>query len=58
VEQLEMAPLISDLPASPNGQSHHESTIDGTIDTEFLIVGAGPAGAALACFLGSYGEPI
>lgn len=29
---------------------------DHAIDTEFLIVGAGPAGAALACFLGSYGE--
>ncbi|EKV05242.1 hypothetical protein PDIG_37570 [Penicillium digitatum PHI26] len=28
---------------------------DHAIDTEFLIVGAGPAGAALACFLGSYG---
>ncbi|PLB47300.1 FAD-binding monooxygenase [Aspergillus steynii IBT 23096] len=25
------------------------------VDTEFLIVGAGPAGAALACFLGSHG---
>jgi hypothetical protein len=26
------------------------------VDTEFLIVGAGPAGASLACFLGSYGK--
>ncbi|RDA90638.1 hypothetical protein CP533_6838 [Ophiocordyceps camponoti-saundersi (nom. inval.)] len=25
------------------------------LDTEFLIVGCGPAGASLACFLGSYG---
>ena len=25
------------------------------VGTEFLIVGAGPAGAALACFLGSHG---
>ena len=24
-------------------------------ETEFLIVGAGPAGASLACFLTSYG---
>lgn len=29
---------------------------DHVVDTEFLIVGAGPAGAALACFLGSHGE--
>ncbi|KAF3017685.1 hypothetical protein E8E15_007416 [Penicillium rubens] len=28
---------------------------DHGLDTEFLIVGAGPAGAALACFLGSHG---
>ncbi|KAK4183943.1 hypothetical protein QBC35DRAFT_466892 [Podospora australis] len=25
------------------------------IETEFLIVGAGPAGSSLACFLASYG---
>lgn len=34
---------------SPNGSD------GGIIETEFLIVGAGPAGAALACFLSSYG---
>ncbi|EAW15394.1 FAD binding domain protein [Aspergillus fischeri NRRL 181] len=27
---------------------------DGVTDTEFLIVGAGPAGASLACFLAAY----
>jgi hypothetical protein len=33
------------------------SDIEGhAVDTEFLIVGAGPAGASLACFLGSYGK--
>lgn len=53
-----MTPSISDLPASPCSQPHHETTTDDTIDTEILIVGAGPAGAALACFLGSYGESI
>lgn len=26
------------------------------VETDFLIVGAGPAGASLACFLTSYGE--
>ena len=25
------------------------------VETEFLIVGAGPAGGAMACFLASYG---
>lgn len=28
------------------------------IETEFLIVGTGPAGAALACFLGSHGKRL
>ncbi|KAI6826123.1 hypothetical protein KC332_g8801 [Hortaea werneckii] len=28
---------------------------DGALETTFLIVGAGPAGAALACFLAQYG---
>ncbi|KAH6868866.1 2,4-dichlorophenol 6-monooxygenase [Thelonectria olida] len=37
-------------------QQHHPGEAqDNAIDTEFLIVGAGPAGAALACFLASYG---
>ncbi|KAK7206986.1 FAD binding domain protein [Myxozyma melibiosi] len=39
--------------------AHGSSTIDSdpvsTVHTDFLVVGAGPAGAALACFLGSYG---
>lgn len=28
------------------------------VETEFLIVGTGPAGAALACFLGSHGKQL
>lgn len=35
--------------------NHSDQVKDHAIDTEFLIVGAGPAGAALACFLGSHG---
>lgn len=53
----------SDLPP-PNGHVDHQvpysveqsySPSDRT-ETEFLIVGAGPAGASLACFLASYGK--
>jgi hypothetical protein len=29
-----------------------------TVDTDFLIVGAGPAGASLGCFLGKYGKEL
>jgi len=29
---------------------------DDIVKTDLLIVGAGPAGAALACFLASYGR--
>lgn len=31
-------------------------TATESVDTNYLIVGAGPAGAALACFLAEYGE--
>lgn len=48
------APVINGMESSaqPNNSAQVE---DHAIDTEFLIVGAGPAGAALACFLGSHG---
>lgn len=36
--------------------THSDAAKDHVIDTEFLIVGAGPAGASLACFLGSHGK--
>lgn len=36
--------------------THSDQVEDHAVDTEFLIVGAGPAGAALACFLGSHGK--
>lgn len=32
--------------------------MDSHVQTDFLIVGAGPAGAALAAFLGQNGEEI
>ena len=32
------------------------ATMQDTIETTFLIVGAGPAGASLSCFLASQGE--
>ncbi|KAF2769548.1 hypothetical protein EJ03DRAFT_312278 [Teratosphaeria nubilosa] len=38
---------------TPNGHPPQEP--NGTVETKFLIVGAGPAGAALASFLSSYG---
>lgn len=49
-------PLTNGPPVTAQ-QSHPHEAKDDVIDTEFLIVGAGPAGAALACFLGSYGWP-
>jgi hypothetical protein len=46
--------------AQPNGYEGRRYYSKGqdsrATDTEFLIVGAGPAGASLACFLASYGE--
>jgi hypothetical protein len=40
----ETAPINIDIPPSTE-----------MITTDLLIIGAGPAGASLACFLGSYG---
>ena len=37
----------------PNGAGSYQDT--GVIETPFLIVGAGPAGASLACFLAEHG---
>ena len=37
-----------------NGESHHDSGIE--ITTDHLIVGTGPAGGALACFLAQHGK--
>jgi hypothetical protein len=34
---------------------HRAAEQPRVVETEFVIVGAGPAGAALACFLTSYG---
>lgn len=57
-----MAPLPNGLPTSsqqvPNGTASNNSNAqqDAAAETEFLVVGAGPAGAGLACFLTSYGE--
>ena len=40
-----------------NGDSgHYASARTGITSTDVLIVGTGPAGASLACFLASYGE--
>lgn len=46
----------------PTGQRNTETNGTGTsdgdvfhVETDFLVVGCGPAGASLACFLGSHG---
>jgi NADH dehydrogenase FAD-containing subunit len=62
-----MAPIAT---IEMNGASNrigalHEQTrrastgqVPGEVDTEFFIVGAGPAGASLACFLANYGRHL
>jgi hypothetical protein len=55
--------VLSNTPNGINGTSRSYSTTPGyssesttpDVETEFLIAGAGPAGASLACFLTSYG---
>ena len=46
-----MSPLLIDVGENARTNS------SGIVETDLFIVGAGPAGAGLACFLGSYGKP-
>lgn len=47
----------------PNGVDHNSTTTNGTsgnstydVYADYLIVGTGPAGASLACFLTQHGK--
>lgn len=41
-----------------NAENVAATVTDAVIETDLLIVGAGPSGAALACFLGHHGESM
>lgn len=41
---------------TPAAEQNAGVTDSSVIETEFLVVGCGPAGAGLACFLASHGE--
>jgi glycine/D-amino acid oxidase-like deaminating enzyme len=43
------------VPTTTNGNSKMD---DEMVKTDLLIIGAGPAGASLACFLASHGEVL
>ncbi|KAL4994849.1 FAD binding domain-containing protein [Aspergillus recurvatus] len=45
----------SNANATATATATASASVDGIVETEFLIAGAGPAGAALACFLSSHG---
>ncbi|KAJ5486580.1 hypothetical protein N7530_000880 [Penicillium desertorum] len=51
----EVSENIADKIPTTAQSTDSDKVEDHGVDTEFLIVGAGPAGAALACFLGSHG---
>lgn len=51
--------MASTSPSGISGSStssSKEETVPCVTTTDILIVGTGPAGASLACFLASYGE--
>jgi glycine/D-amino acid oxidase-like deaminating enzyme len=39
-----------------NVDDQASSTSSGVVETDLLIIGAGPAGASLACFLAQHGQ--
>lgn len=49
--------MAENLHLSPTAASM-KSDDDYVVETDFLIVGAGVAGGALACFLASYGTIV
>lgn len=50
-----MASAVPESSSQALPQRDASSTNSGILETEFLIIGAGPSGASLACFLASYG---
>jgi 2-polyprenyl-6-methoxyphenol hydroxylase-like FAD-dependent oxidoreductase len=44
------------LNGNANGNANQNANEAATLETDLLIVGAGPAGASLACFLASHGQ--
>ncbi|KAF2724420.1 hypothetical protein K431DRAFT_281850 [Polychaeton citri CBS 116435] len=49
-----MAPQVTDWSANSNG-AYYSSQPVATVEIPYLIIGAGPAGASLACFLSQHG---
>jgi ribulose 1,5-bisphosphate synthetase/thiazole synthase len=47
---------MASFPPTPQTDAATHSTSGGILETDLLIVGAGPAGASLACFLAQHGE--
>ena len=43
------------LPTHVNSEVNDDFTSDATVTTDCLVVGTGPAGASLACFLIAHG---
>ena len=47
---------MASIPPTPQIDAAAHPTSGAILETDLLIVGAGPAGASLACFLAQHGE--
>jgi ribulose 1,5-bisphosphate synthetase/thiazole synthase len=47
---------MASIPPTPQIDAAAHPTSAAILETDLLVVGAGPAGASLACFLAQHGE--
>jgi ribulose 1,5-bisphosphate synthetase/thiazole synthase len=47
---------MASIPPTPQTDAATRPTSGSILETDLLIIGAGPAGASLACFLAQHGE--
>lgn len=53
----DLEPVVNGTATPPGVRQHHNAS-SNVVEVPYLIVGTGPAGAALACFLAQNGSKV